>query len=170
MAAAARRLLFVRLSQNFMKGFALPLLRIQGQHSRKQLVEHHAERIDVGSGIYIGREGIHLLRAHISRRAHQSSRTRHHHPAALRLLQDRFGQSEVDNARYRPAIHFRHQDVGRFQVAMDNRFLMRVLHSFTYHCENKQALIGREAFLVAIFGDRQAHDILHGEVRLAFGR
>jgi hypothetical protein len=158
----------MHLPQNFMKGFALPLLRIQGQHSCKQFVEHHAERIDVGSGIYIGL-GVHLLRAHISRRAHHSSRTRHQHPAALRLLEDRFGQSEVDNARHRPAIHFRHQDVGRFQVAMDNRFLMRVLHSFTYHCENKQALGGREAFRVAIFGDRQAHHILHGEVRLAFG-
>ncbi len=53
---------------------------------------------------------------------------------------------------------------------MDDCFLMRVLHAFTYFCENKQALAGRKALLVTIFGDRQARHILHGEVRLAFGR
>ena len=167
--ARTRRLLFVHLPQNFMKRFALPLLCIQGQHSREQFVEHHAERIDVASGIYIGRNGIHLLRTHVSGRAHQPPGTRHQRPA-LRLLGDRFGQSEVDNARHRLAIHFNHQNVRGFQVAMNNCFLMRVLHAFTYFCENKQALARRETLLVAVFGDGQALHILHGKVRLAFGR
>src|ERR1700689_931549 len=57
-----------------------------------------------------------------------------------------------------------------FRVAMNNCFLMRVLHAFTYFCENKQALARRETLLVAVFGDGQALHILHGKVRLAFGR
>ena len=45
---------------------------------------------------------------------------------------------------------------------------MRVLHAFTYFCEKKQAFARREALLVAILRDGQAHHILHGEIWLTF--
>jgi hypothetical protein len=40
------------------------------------------------------------------------------------------------------AIHFRHQDVGRFQVAVDDGFLMGVLDTFADVDEQFQPLAG----------------------------
>ena len=42
----------------------------------------------------------------------------------------RLGQSEVDDARHRLAIHLNHQNVCRLQIAMDDGLLVRVLHAF----------------------------------------
>jgi hypothetical protein len=51
-------------------------------------------------------------------------------PPSLRFSGERLRHSEIDDLRHRPPVHLLDKDVGRFQVAMDNRLVMRVLHSF----------------------------------------
>ena len=44
-------------------------------------------------------------------------------------LRHRLGDPKVDDARDRPIVRRRHQDVRRFQVPVDDAFLMRVLNA-----------------------------------------
>ena len=125
--ARTRRILFVQLAQDYMERFGLPLLGIKGQQTRKKFIEHDAQRINVCPGVYIGHGGIRLLWAHISRCPHHSSGTRYQR-LVFTLLRDGLGDTEVDNARHRLAIDFNNQNVGRLQIAMHDRFLMRMLH------------------------------------------
>ena len=53
---------------------------------------------------------------------------------------------------------------------MDDRFLMRVLDALADLHEQLQAVLHRQAVLVAVFGDRQPLHVLHHEVRAAFRR
>jgi hypothetical protein len=69
--------------------------------------------------------------------------------------------------RHRLAVYLGHQDVRRLQVAMDDRLLVGVLDALANQNEQLQTLTNGELFLVAVFGDGPAHDILHDEVRPA---
>src|SRR5580704_14333745 len=79
-----------------------------------------------------------------------------------------FATPKIDNSRHRYAVDLTHQDVGRFQIAMQDGFLMRVLNSLAYTDEQFQPLARGELVLVAIGGDGNASDVLHDEVRPAF--
>ena len=41
------------------------------------------------------------------------------------------GDAEVDDFWHGAVILHRHEDVGRFQISVDDSFLMRMLHAFT---------------------------------------
>ena len=98
-----------------------------GQH----LVEHAPERPDVGS--VVDRLTARLLRTHIRRRAEHASVRRAVERAGASewhrgLLRDRFRQAEVEHFRaqiVRQAQPSLQHDVGRLQVAVDDRFLVR---------------------------------------------
>ncbi len=49
---------------------------------------------------------------------------------AVKTLRGCFGHAEIDDFRDRLAVNFAHQNVGGFQIAVDHRFLMGVLHTF----------------------------------------
>ena len=53
---------------------------------------------------------------------------------------------------------------------MDNGLLVRVLHALAHLHEQLQPLPRGELVPVAIFGDREADDVLHHEVRPPLGR
>ena len=54
-----------------------------------------------------------------------------------------FGQSKVDDLGNGLLIQLLDQYVGRFQIAVDDRFLMRMLHTLTDLHEEAQALTDR---------------------------
>ena len=86
------------------------------------------------------------------------------------LRRGRLRQPEVDDPRHRLAVHFHHQNVGRLQIAMDDRLLVRVLHAFAGLDEEFEPIPDLEFLLIAILRDRQPGHVLHHEVRLALRR
>ena len=62
-------------------------------------------------------------------------------------------------------------NIRRLQIAMDNPLLMRVLHRLADLGEQLQALGDAQLLRVTVFGDRDALDVFHHEVRAAmFGQ
>jgi hypothetical protein len=49
-----------------------------------------------------------------------------------------FRNPKVDDTRRRAAIEFHYNNIGRLQVAVNNRLLMRMLHSVTHEVEEFQ--------------------------------
>ena len=81
----------------------------------------------------------------------------------------RLGDAEVDDARHRLAVVFRHQDVGGLHVAMDDPLLVGVLDTLAGLDEELEAIANGELMEVAILRDRNASDVFHGEVRPPVG-
>ena len=87
------------------------------------------------------------------------------------LLAGGLGHAEVDHLWDRLAVVDCHHNVRRLDVAVDDALLMRVLDRMADRNEEFQPLARSQPLLVAILGDRQALDQLHGEVGpAAFGR
>ena len=95
---------------------------------REHLVEHHAEREQIGP--VIERSSLDLLRRHVRHRPDDRPRRRHlgrGDGSHVGLAQSRSsgwreGQTEIEHLH--PSV-FRHHDVGRLQVAMGDLLLMR---------------------------------------------
>ncbi len=64
------------------------------------------------------------------------------------------------------AVDLGHQHVTRLQIAVDDPFLMSMLHRVTDGGEELEPGPHREAFLIAIVSDRHAGDQFHHEERL----
>ena len=86
------------------------------------------------------------------------------------LLGQRFGHAEIDDLRRRLAVHFGNQNVGGFQVAVDDRLLVRVLHAFADVHEKLEPFAGAEPVIVAVGRDGHPGDVFHHEVRRALRR
>ena len=87
-----------------------------------------------------------------------------------RVRRGRLGQAEVDDPRHGLAVHFHHQNVCRFEIAMDDGFLVCVLHAFAGLNEEFEPIRDLELLLIAILGNRQPGHVLHHEVWLALRR
>jgi len=64
----------------------------------------------------------------------------------------------------------RHEHVARFDVAMDDALLVRVLNRFARLREEPQPIGDVQAVAIAVLRDRHARDVLHDEVGAAVGR
>jgi hypothetical protein len=64
------------------------------------------------------------------------------------------GDAEIDYLGKRLSILLEHQNIARFQVTMEDAFLVRVLHGVTDGLEDPQALPWIQAPLVAVLGNR----------------
>src|ERR1700722_20394332 len=146
----------------------MPLLGIKGERAGQQFVKYDPERIDVGTGIQVMDAGIGLFRTHIDRSSDEGPGLSEHSFAGG-LRPNGFRQAEVDNTWSGFAIYFDHQDVGRFQIAMNDRLLMRVQHAIADSYEKFQAIADFELMLIAVGGDRNALYVLHHKIRLAVG-
>ena len=83
----------------------------------------------------------------------------------LRGLRD----SEIDHLRDRFAVVPGDEDVRRFQIAVDDPFLVGVLHGVADRDEEPEPFRGGLFLLVAIVGDAHAAHELHDEKRPAGG-
>ena len=102
-------------------------LLVERRRAGQQFVEQHAERIDVGARVDVQAAHLGLLGAHVQRRA-DHLREVGVDRALGQLLVDRFGHAEVDDLGHRLAVVRRDQHVRRLDVAVDDPFLMGVLH------------------------------------------
>ena len=98
----------------------------EGSASRQQLVEEHAQRVDVAAGIDAQGAHFRLLRAHVLQRADHRPVLGEEGPLG-ELLLGRLGHAEVDHLGDRLAVVQRDHHVRRLDVAVDDPLLMRVL-------------------------------------------
>jgi hypothetical protein len=142
-----------------------PLVLDRGR-AGQQLVEHHAERVDVAARVDVDLIHLRLLGRHVLERPDDQPQARE--PRVLRQLRlGRLGQPEVDHLRHGLAVIAGDEHVGRLEVAVDDPLLVRVLHGLADQDEQLQPFPGREAMPVAVLGDGHALDQLHHEVRAA---
>ena len=130
----------------------------------QEFVEQDAERIDVAAGVDVERPHLGLLGAHVFEGADDGAKLGEHRPLGQPLL-DRFGHAEVDHLGLGLAVAEGHQHVGWLDVAVDNPLLVGVLDRPADREEEFEPFARRQEMLVAVFGDRDAVDQFHHEVR-----
>src|SRR5262249_48822467 len=94
---------------------------------RKQLVQHSAERVDIGARIDILCFEIGLLGAHILGRSHEHAKV-----GELRRIRQwlthRLGDTEIDYLGHRIAVPLDDENVRWLDVAVNDTLLMRMLN------------------------------------------
>ncbi len=164
-----RRFVVANQPQHLVQGRPLQRLPRDRRRAGQQLVEDHAQGVDVGPGVDVQRVEGRLLRRHVQRRAGDAAKGGEQallgqpHPAGG------LGQAEVDHLGHRAVVVRLDQDVGGLQVAVDDPLLVRVLHGPTDLLEQRQPGGDVEAMGVAVVGDGDALDQLHHEERAAVG-
>ena len=131
----------------------------------EQLVEQHAQRVDVGGGGH--RLAAHLFGAGVLGR-HQlqpGRRRRQRLPGHLGIEQ--LGDAEIEQLG--DAV-LGDQHVGRLDVAVDHQVLVRVLHRRGQLQEDVEPRVGVEHARFGVLDQRRAVDELHHQVRPAVGR
>jgi hypothetical protein len=136
---------------------------------RQQLVQLHAQRIDVGAGVQVGDVATGLLRAHELRCAHQVALQRHGAAIEQRARQ-RLGDAEVDDLGLRVAVGIGDQHVVRAQVAVHHGLLVGVLHRIEHPQEQLQPGPQWQVAPAAMCDQRRPVDQLHDEERPPAGR
>ena len=99
---------------------------VERQHPGHQLVEHHAEAVDVGPGVDVEPARLGLLRAHVGRGADGDAELGREGRVGQPPL-DRLGDAEVDDGGDRLPVGHPDQDVAGLEVAVDDALLVRVL-------------------------------------------
>ncbi len=139
---------------------------IHRNRTRKQLVEDHAQGVDVRTGVHVEVGPLGLLRTHVRQGADGDTHAGEGWEVA-QVPPRGFGDAEVDDLRHRVAVLLRHQDVRGFEVAVDDSFLMGVLHRLAELDEELDALAMHQAEPVAVLVDAETPHQLHHEVRSA---
>ena len=128
----------------------------------QQLVEQHAEAIDIRGGSH--RVAEHLFRAGVFRS---------HHPrffASDGGLVDgihELGDTEIEELRRAVS---RHQHVRGFDIAVDDELAVRVLHRVAKRQDQADAIIDRELVRTGEIDNRRAVNVLHDKIgRAGFG-
>ncbi len=80
------------------------------------------------------------------------------------MLPHGLGDAEVDDLGDGRTVVQRYQDVRGLQVAVNDAFLMGVLHGLAYVEKQPQTVANDEVTFVAEFGDRRSADQLHDEI------
>src|SRR5437773_7358990 len=96
----------------------------------EQLVKQNSQTVDIASGIDIETAETCLFRAHISRGAQKLVETSEERLVGKRFL-DGLGDAEVNKLRREVAVVFDDENIARFEIAMNDAFLVRMLHRFT---------------------------------------
>ncbi len=157
------RLLLANQPQYLRHGCQLEPLARERSRAGQKLVEQHAQTVDIGAGIDIHGIEFGLLGAHIFERTDDAAEARDQGPFR-QLLPQGLGHAEVDHLGHGLAVVGGDQDIGRFEVAVDDPFLVGVLHGLANLHKQGEPLSRRELMLVAEPGDGDALDELHDEV------
>ncbi len=141
-------------------------LRIEGRAAGQQLIEQHAQAVDVAARVNVQPAHLRLLGAHVGRRADELVQLRIDRRVGQPAL-GRLGDAEINHLGHRHAIVQRDQDVRGLDVAVDDALLVRVLDGVADLDEQVKPFPGAEAVLVAVVGDADAPDQFHDEVGAA---
>jgi hypothetical protein len=167
--ARPRRIDFTDHPAQLVEQLRAQRLRLERHRAGQEFVEDRAKRVDVGARVDVEPAHFRLFRAHVFRRADECAQLCVQRPFRQRLRR-RLRDAEVDDLRHRVIALDRDQHVGRFQVAMDDPLLVRVLDAVADLQEEADAVANRDLVLRAVGRDRLAADELHHEVRPSLGR
>ena len=107
------------------------LAGIERRPARQQFIKQDPQAVDVGARINVQAGHLRLLRTHIRRRADELLEG-----GEERLVRERpgsgLGDSKINNLWDRHAVVDGDEDVGRFDIPMDDAFLVRVLDGLAY--------------------------------------
>ena len=129
------------------------VLAVVGQLAGEDLVEHHAQRVEVGAAVDLLPAG--LLRAHVAGGADGEADL-----GELGIVLDRLGDAEV--REHRGAVGAE-QDIGRLHVSMHQALGVRVAERGGHLPYVDQAQLGIEALLDALL-ERAVGQVFHGHV------
>ena len=134
------------------------IVRFVGPVTREQAVQQQPQAIDVGSGRDIVSQ--HLFRGAVCGR-HDD---RAFPGQAIRRCA--FGVAQFRNTKIQQLGRtvFGHQDVGRFDVTVNDQVLVRIVNSGTNCLEQSQPFINRQSVQIAIGVYAHPVDVLHDEV------
>ncbi len=163
--ARTGRIDFPHHAQHLEQRTALELRCIQRRRTGEQLVEDHAQRIDVGPCVDVHRRWVRLLGRHIGRRADDRSGIAQTLVGQVELRG--LGHAEIDDLGRGTAVDLGDHHVRRLEVAVDDSFLMGMLHRLANGHEQLQPSPNRQPFAVAVIRDRQAVHQFHHKERLA---
>jgi len=159
-SAGAERLVLEDRALERARVVAVPVRSPAGE----ELVEHDAERVDVG------RRADRRARDLLGRRVGGGQRAARD-PRELGLarlaVRDELRDAEVEQARL---ARVGDEDVRGFEVAVDDEVRVRVLHGAQHLQEQRDARLDRKPARIRPFGDRPPFDVLHREPGLAVGR
>ena len=114
-------------------------VRLEGGCPREQLVQQHAEGVDVAPPVHLEAAHLGLLGAHVGRRADELAVLREERPLGQPMAR-RLGDAEVDHLRDGHAVMKRDHHVGGLQVAVDDALRVRVVHGPAHVREELQPL------------------------------
>ena len=125
--ARLRRLLLANDPQHFVKRRLLQPFSLEGRRAGQQLIEQHAQRIDVAAGVDVELVELGLLGTHVLHRPEHLAELREHRPFG-QLLRRGLGHAEVDHFRHGMVVVLSHEHVGGLDIAMDDALLVGMLH------------------------------------------
>ena len=105
-------------------------LGLERQRAAEKLVKQHAQRIDVRTGVNVLRAHLGLFRTHVLGRPDKLAQLGIERPVR-QGLRDSFGNTEINNLDGRFPVLDGHQNVRRFDVPVNNAFLVGVLNALT---------------------------------------
>ncbi len=132
----------------------------------EQLVQEHAQGINIAPRVHIQAAHLGLFGAHVSGCANK----------LLQLSEDGFvgqplvdglGDAKINDFRHRHAVMKGDQNVRRFDIAVDDAFLVGMLNRAANLREQIEPLRRAQLVLVAVFGDPDPTDQFHDKVRPA---
>src|SRR5262249_28222648 len=129
----------------------------------EQFEEQYTERIDVGARVDVGARRFGLFGTHVFRRTDKLVLL-----GVQRVIRqatcDRFRYSKVNDLGRSPAIDHRHQYVAGLDVAVNDSFLVCMLHGAADVAEQRQSVADGQSFAIAIRGNILAAYQFHHEV------
>jgi hypothetical protein len=164
--AGTRRLDVAQGEKEFLDAALQQCLAVKRGSPGQQFIEHHPQTVDVASGIDVELPHFGLLGAHVGRSADERLEPRKERRVGQAALGG-LGDAEIDDFRHRHAVVQRHEDIRRFDVAVNDALLMRVLDRTADLGKEIEPSPQRESPLGTELGDAHAPDQLHDEVRAA---
>ena len=149
------RFLLADRAPHFVQPGAQQLLPIEWRFAGQQFVKQDAEAVNVAAGVNVHTAHLRLLGTGVGRRADERMEVREQGFFGQSLAGG-LGNAEVNHLGYRRAVVDRDENVGGFDVAVDDALLMRVLDRLADLDKQIQPLLGGELGLIAVIGDAHA--------------
>ncbi len=138
-------------------------LTVKRQGTGQQLIEQHAEGIDVRTRVDVPCRHVCLFGTHVLRGSYQLSGFSKQCSIGRRLA-DGLGDAEVYDLGDRLIALHVHQDIRGLEIPMNDALLVGMLNAFAYVHEQLQSLFNAQFLAIAVLRDGQAVDVLHREV------
>ena len=161
-----QRLHFANHTPHFVEPRCPQDLFVERGRAGQQFVQQDSERIDVAPRVHVQAAQLRLLGRHVQGRADHLPVGREQRPVGQLLVQG-FRDAEIDHFHDGLVVVQRDHDVGRLEIAMDDPFLVRVLHRPADIDKQLQTLARREHLLVTVIRDGHSAHQLHDEIRSA---